>query len=54
VTPREPFCRWPGWPLLRHFLLLSAAVSLWFAVVYGGADYLTAHRALRVRIHLDC
>jgi membrane-associated phospholipid phosphatase len=44
------------WPSLRHFgytLLLSLGVTAWFALVYGGASYLTARRALRVRVHLD-
>jgi membrane-associated phospholipid phosphatase len=28
-------------------------VSLWFALVYGGADFLTARRSFRVRLHFD-
>lgn len=43
---------WPGWPFLRFAWRLSAANGLWFAFVYGGCDWLTAHRSLRVSIHL--
>lgn len=32
--------------------MLSLANSLWFAIVYGGADLLTAHRSLRLAVHL--
>jgi membrane-associated phospholipid phosphatase len=49
---REPFLAWPGWPFLRFAWLLSAANAVWFAVVYVGCDRLTAHRTLRVPIHL--
>jgi len=48
----EPFLAWPGWVHLRFAGLLSLANGLWFAVVYAGADRLTAHRALRVPIHI--
>ena len=43
---------WPGWAFLRFAWLLSAANGLWFALVYGGCDWLTARRSLRVPIHL--
>lgn len=43
---------WPGWEHLRFAWLLSAANGAWFAIVYGGCDWLTAHRTLRVPIHL--
>ena len=43
---------WPGWPFLRFAWLLSAANGVWFALVYGGCEWLTARRALRVPIHL--
>ncbi|MEI9898407.1 MAG: phosphatase PAP2 family protein [Chthoniobacter sp.] len=56
-TPRcfikdRPFLAWPGWPFLRGAGLLSAVSSAWFAFVYGGCDWITAHRTLRVPIHL--
>jgi hypothetical protein len=28
-------------------------IGLWFGLVFVGADWLTAHRAARVRVHLD-
>jgi membrane-associated phospholipid phosphatase len=33
--------------------LLYAVVTLWFGIIYGGADWFTAHRTARVRVHLD-
>jgi membrane-associated phospholipid phosphatase len=47
----DPFVAWPGWPHLRFAALLSLAAGLWFLLIYGGADRLTAHRELRVPIH---
>lgn len=52
--PSEPFWGWPGWKHLRFAALVSLIGTLWFVLVYGGCDALTAHRALRVRVHLDC
>ncbi len=49
----EPFWGWPGWKHLRNSWLLSLAGSLWFALVYGGTDALTAHRGFRVRVHFN-
>lgn len=46
------FLSWPGWRFLRFAWLLSAANAVWFAMVYIGCDWLTAHRSLRVPIHL--
>jgi hypothetical protein len=51
--PDEPFVAWPGWELLGHALLLALPVALWWAIVYHGADWLTAVRTHRVRIHLE-
>lgn len=48
---KPPFFAWPGWPFLRFAWLLSLANGLWFAVVYGGCDWITAHRTLRVPVH---
>lgn len=48
----RPFLAWPGWPHLRFAWLLSAANGAWFALVYGGCDWITAHRSLRVPVHL--
>lgn len=46
-----PFLAWPGWPHLRYAAALSAANALWFALVFGGMDFLTAHRTFRVPVH---
>ena len=49
---RGRFLAWPGWPQLRFAWLLSAANGVWFAFVFGGCEWLTARRSLRVPIHL--
>jgi len=49
----EPLWAWPGWRHLRFTALLSLAVTGWFALVFGGADYLTERRATRVRLYFD-
>jgi membrane-associated phospholipid phosphatase len=52
--PREqavPFLAWPGWAHLRYAALLSIANTLWFVLVYGGMDALTARRTFRVLVH---
>jgi hypothetical protein len=48
----RPFLAWPGWPYLRFAWLLSAANGVWFAIVYGGCDWISAQRSLRVPVHL--
>lgn len=50
----EPFLAWPGWRHLRFCALVSAVGLFWFILIYGGCDAITAHRAARVRIFLDC
>jgi membrane-associated phospholipid phosphatase len=49
---KRSFLAWPGWEYLRFAWLWSGANGVWFAFVYGGCDWLTAHRTLRVPIHL--
>jgi membrane-associated phospholipid phosphatase len=46
------FLAWPGWPHLCFASLLSVLNAVLFTFVYGGCDWLTAHRSLRVPIHL--
>jgi membrane-associated phospholipid phosphatase len=54
MRPREePFVAWPGWALLGQTLLLALPVTLWWVLVYHGANYLTGLHAHRVRVHLD-
>jgi membrane-associated phospholipid phosphatase len=48
-----PFWGWPGWKHIRLTTLVSVVGILWFVLVYGGCDAITAHRATRIRIHLD-
>jgi len=47
----EPFLAWPGWAHLRYAALLSFANTLWFVLIYGGMDALTARRGFRVLVH---
>ena len=46
----ERFWGRPSPPVVRRFLRLFLALSLWFAVVYVGADALTARRSDLVRV----
>lgn len=50
---REPFLGWPGWTHLRYACRPSALNGLWFLLIYGGCDWITAHRALRVPVHFQ-
>src|SRR5258705_12888906 len=49
----RPFLAWPGWQHLRRAWWLIVLVSVWFGVVYVGSDWLTARRALRLRVDLN-
>lgn len=49
----RPFLAWPGWAHLRWAGLLFVLVTVWFELVYGGADWFTAHRTARVRVNLE-
>src|SRR5262249_1077706 len=51
--PCEPFLAWPGWVLLGQTLLLALSVTLWWVLVYHGANWLTELRSHRIRVHLD-
>jgi len=51
VEQAEPFLAWPGWAHLRYALVLSFVNTLWFVLVYGGMDALTARRSFRVPVH---
>jgi membrane-associated phospholipid phosphatase len=50
---RAPFWHRPGWRHFGYALRLIAVVGLWFGLVYGGADWVTARRSYRVRLHFD-
>jgi membrane-associated phospholipid phosphatase len=47
------FWAWPGWRLLGLSALLGSCQVLWFALIYGGTNYLTTLRSYRVRLHFD-
>jgi hypothetical protein len=53
IPIRERFVAWPGWDLLGYTLRLTAMLTLWWVVVYHGADRWTGMRVDRVRTHLD-
>src|SRR3954466_12722882 len=53
MTPEKHFCAWPGWAQLRFAWFITTLVSAWFAFVYVGADWITAHRLTFIRIHLQ-
>jgi hypothetical protein len=54
MLPRqEPFFAWPGWALLTQMLWLTLFVTLWWVIVYHGANWLTEVRSYRLRVHLD-
>jgi len=38
---------------VRYFLLLALLQAMLFALVYGGADYITSRREFRVRVHFE-
>ena len=50
---REPFFAWPSWAHLRIAWLQTVLVSAWFAFVFVGANWVTAQRVTRVRVHFD-
>jgi hypothetical protein len=50
---RRPFLAWPGRALLGYTLLLALAQTVWWLLVYHGADWLTGLHEERYRIHLD-
>lgn len=47
------FLAWPGRRLLAYALILGAGQMVWFCLVYGGADWITAQRATRFPVHWD-
>lgn len=43
----------PSGSHLLHAAVLGAAVMAWFMLIYGGADWVTAQRSLRIPVHFD-
>jgi membrane-associated phospholipid phosphatase len=50
---REPFWRWPSAEMWRWTFVVGARFSLWFALIYAGAWYITDLRTLRVPVHME-
>jgi membrane-associated phospholipid phosphatase len=48
-----PLMAWPGWAHVRWFLALWMAVALEFVVIFGGGDFITAHRQSRLHFYLQ-
>jgi len=44
---------WPGWAQVRWFLALWVVLSAEFVVVFGGGDFITAHREMRLHLYLQ-
>ena len=53
MTALARIARWPGWDVLRLYLLLGLALDALFIVVYGGPNLLTAYRDPRLRLYWD-
>jgi membrane-associated phospholipid phosphatase len=49
----RPFLGWPGWRHCGLAGVLFLAGTVWFILIYGGADAITAAHAVRVRVHFD-
>ena len=53
MKPRPPFLAWPGRRVLTKAVVLGTAQTVWWMLVYYGADWATGMRSTRVRVHLD-
>jgi hypothetical protein len=53
MKPSLPFLAWPGRRVLAEAVVLGTAQTLWWMLVYFGADWVTGQRSTRVRVHLD-
>jgi len=52
-APSQSLLHWPGLRQISYALGLSAALTAWFAFVYGGADWFTQQHTYRVRVHFE-
>jgi hypothetical protein len=50
---RKGFLGWPGWRHLTWAVLVGGVLAAWWMLIYAGADWITAQRTYRVRVHLD-
>jgi membrane-associated phospholipid phosphatase len=49
----DSFWGWPDFATLRTFIWVGTAGAIWFALIYGGADYVTSRRTFRVAVHFE-
>ena len=49
----RPWMDWPGWAHLRFGVMLAVVGGLWFALVYAGADGMTARRDAKWSVHFE-
>lgn len=48
---KRRFLGWPDRSTWRTFVWVGLAGACWFALIFGGADYVTSRRTLRVAVH---
>ena len=51
--PRQSGLHWPGWRQLCFAYALGIGCTVFFAAVYGGADWLARQHTYRVHLHTD-
>jgi membrane-associated phospholipid phosphatase len=49
----DRFWGWPDRRTLRTFAWVGLAGACWFALIYGGTDFVTSRRTVRVPIHFE-
>ena len=49
----ERFWGWPDRRTLRTFTFVGLAGACWFVAIFGGTDFVTSRRTLRVAIHFE-
>jgi membrane-associated phospholipid phosphatase len=53
MTTGPPFWHRPTWSYLRYAVVLSVVGCVWFELIFAGANWLTAQRSYRVRLHCE-
>ena len=53
MKPSPPFLAWPGRRVVAEAVILGTAQTVWWMLVYYGADWVTGVRSARVRVHLE-
>lgn len=49
----DRFWGWPDRRTLRTFVWVGLAGACWFVVIFGGAEFVTSRRTLRIPIHFE-